>query len=137
MFLPKRTKYKKYRKGRIHGLAQRKTCLNFGTFGLKAMESGRITARQIEATRRVITRKTKKLGKLWIMIFPSVPVTSKPAEVRMGKGKGSVDFWVAPIKAGTILFELKGVPFGIAKLTLKAAAKKLPIQTRFLSKIEL
>jgi large subunit ribosomal protein L16 len=108
--------------------------LNQGTYGLKSLESGRITARQIEATRVTITRKIKRKGKLWIRLFPSVPITSKPVEVRMGKGKGSVDYFAAPIRAGSILYEISGVPTEVAIQALKAGAKKLPVNTRIISK---
>src|SRR6201995_5568170 len=114
MLKPKRTKFRKAFKGRIHGDAKGGTSLNFGAFGLKAMEPGRITARQIEAARRALTRHIKRMGRVWIRIFPDVPVSSKPAEVRMGKGKGSPEFWVCRVKPGRILFEIDGVPLELA-----------------------
>src|SRR5213595_4101166 len=132
MLQPKRTKFRKAFKGRIHGNAKGGTELNFGAFGLKAMEPDRITARQIEAARRAITRHIKRQGRLWIRIFPDVPVSSKPAEVRMGKGKGSPEFWAARVKPGRVLFELDGVPVAVAKEALALAAAKLPIKTRFI-----
>jgi large subunit ribosomal protein L16 len=129
MFLqPKRTKYRKYRKGRLSNLEYRSNKLKFGTFGLKALESGCISARQIEAVRQAITRKTKRGGKVWIRIFPDLPITSKPIEVRMGKGKGNVDHWVARIAAGSILFELDGIPEKLARAALKTGAGKLPVK---------
>jgi large subunit ribosomal protein L16 len=136
MLQPKRTKFRKAFKGRIHGNAKGGTELNFGAFGLKAMEPDRITARQIEAARRAIQRHIKRAGRLWIRIFPDVPVSSKPAEVRMGKGKGSPEFWVARVKPGRILFELDGVPVQLAKEALALAAAKLPIKTRFVQRIQ-
>lgn len=135
MLSPKRTKYRKYQKGRIRGEEHRCVDLKFGTFGIVALEPARISARQIEAARRAMSRKIKRIGKLWIRIFPDIPVTSKPTEVRMGKGKGSVDRWVARVKPGRVLFELGGVSLDLAKDTLKGASAKLPIKTRFISKI--
>ena len=135
MLQPKRTKFRKAFKGRIHGTAKGGTELNFGAFGLKAMEPERITARQIEAARRAITRHIKRTGRLWIRVFPDVPVSSKPAEVRMGSGKGAPEFWVARVKPGRILFELDGVPVELAKEALALAAAKLPIKTRFVQRI--
>src|SRR5512138_159006 len=135
MLQPKRTKFRKAFKGRIHGNAKGGTELNFGAFGLKAMEPERITARQIEAARRAITRHIKRSGRLWIRIFPDLPVSSKPAEVRMGSGKGAPEFWVARVKPGRILFELDGVTQQIAKEALTLAAAKLPIKTRFVERI--
>src|SRR5213082_3621010 len=134
MLQPKRTKFRKAFKGRIHGNAKGGTELNFGAFGLKAMEPERITARQIEAARRAITRHMKRAGRLWIRVFPDVPVSSKPAEVRMGSGKGAPEFWVARVKPGRILFELDGVSPQIAREAFDLAAAKLPIATRFVSR---
>lgn len=134
MLQPKRTKYRKRQKGRIHGLAKGGTDLNFGSFGLKAVEPARITARQIEAARRTITRRMRRAGKVWIRIFPDVPVSTKPAEVRMGKGKGSPEYWVAKVKPGRIMFELDGVPEGVAKDAFALAAAKLPIRTRVIAR---
>ena len=135
MLSPKRTKYRKAHKGRIHGLAKGGTNLDFGAFGLKALEPERITARQIEAARRAITRHIKRQGRLWIRIFPDVPVSGKPAEVRMGKGKGSPEHWVARVKPGRILFELDGVPGAIAKTAFERAAEKLPIKTKVIARL--
>src|SRR5213082_1925136 len=134
MLQPKRTKFRKAFKGRIHGNAKGGTELNFGAFGLKAMEPERITARQIEAARRAITRHIKRTGRLWIRVFPDVPVSSKPAEVRMGSGKGSPEFWVARVKPGRILFELDGVSLEVAREAFELAAAKLPIATRFVTR---
>ena len=130
MLQPKRTKYRKAHKGRIHGDAKGGTTLNFGAFGLKAVDPGRITARQIEAARRAITRHIRRAGRVWIRIFPDVPVSQKPAEVRMGSGKGSPEFWVARVKPGRIMFELDGVEPTIAREAFELAAAKLPIATR-------
>ena len=135
MLSPKRTKYRKAHKGRIHGLAKGGTTLNFGAFGLKALEPERVTARQIEASRRAITRAMKRAGRVWIRIFPDVPVSTKPAEVRMGSGKGSPEFWVARVKPGRIMFEIDGVPGDIAKQALALGAAKLPIKTKFVTRI--
>src|SRR5919107_5777617 len=132
---PKRTKYRKGFKGRIHGLAKGGTDLNFGAYGLKAVEPARITARQIEAARRAITRHIRRVGRVWIRIFPDVPVSSKPAEVRMGSGKGSPEFWVSRVKPGRILFELDGVPGSLAKTAFERAAEKLPIKTRVVARL--
>ena len=131
MLSPKRTKFRKMHKGRIHGDAKGGTDLNLGEFGLKAVEPERITARQIEAARRAMTRHMKRQGRVWIRIFPDVPVSKKPTEVRMGKGKGSVEFWAAKVKPGRIMFELDGVSMPVAKEALRLAAMKLPIKTRF------
>jgi large subunit ribosomal protein L16 len=136
MLQPKRTKYRKAHKGRIHGLAKGGTELNFGAFGLKALEPERVTARQIEASRRAITRAMKRAGRVWIRIFPDVPVSRKPAEVRMGSGKGSPEFWVCRVKPGRILFEIDGVPTPVAREALTLGAAKLPIKTRFISRVE-
>src|SRR5665213_3601565 len=135
MLSPKRTKYRKAHKGRVHGMAKGGTALNFGAYGMKSVEPGRITARQIEAARRAISRHIKRVGRVWIRIFPDVPVTSKPAEVRMGSGKGSVEFWVARVKPGRIMFELDGVPADVAKLAFELASMKLPISTRFVQRL--
>ena len=135
MLSPKRTKYRKAHKGRIHGTAKGGTTLNFGAYGLKAVEPARITARQIEAARRAITRHMKRQGRVWIRIFPDVPVSSKPAEVRMGSGKGSPEFWAARVAPGRIMFELDGVPADLAKRAFELAAAKLPIKTRFITRL--
>lgn len=136
MLQPKKTKYRKQHKGRIHGNAKGGTTLNFGSFGLKALEPERVTARQIEAARRSIQRHVKRSGRLWIRIFPDVPVTAKPAEVRMGKGKGSVDRWVAKVKPGRIMFEMDGVPEQLAREAFERASAKLPIKTKFVARVE-
>lgn len=136
MLQPKRTKFRKTFKGRIKGAAKGGTTLNFGNFGLKALEPERITSRQIEATRRAITRQMKRQGKVWIRIFPDVPVTGKPIEVRMGKGKGSVERWVARVAPGRILFEVDGVSESIAREALRLGAAKLPIKTKIIKRIE-
>lgn len=130
MLQPKRTKYRKQQKGRNRGLAQRGSTISFGSFALKSLDAGRITNRQIEAARIAMTRYMKREGKVWIRIFPDKPITSKPAEVRMGKGKGALDHYVAVIKPGRILFEMDGVPFETAKEALRLAAQKLPVQTK-------
>src|SRR5690554_3845772 len=129
MLQPKRTKFRKAHKGRIHGQAKGGTALNFGSHGLKAMEPERISARQVEAARRAITRHMKRAGRVWIRIFPDVPVTKKPAEVRMGSGKGSPELWVARVKPGRIMFELDGVPDNVAREALGLGAAKLPIRS--------
>jgi large subunit ribosomal protein L16 len=131
MLSPKRTKFRKAHKGRIHGLAKGGTSLNFGQFGLKALEPDRVTARQIEAARRAITRAMKRAGRVWIRIFPDVPVSTKPAEVRMGSGKGSPEFWVARVKPGRVMFEIDGVAPELAAEALALGAAKLPIKTKF------
>src|SRR5271156_5419536 len=131
MLSPKRTKYRKAHKGRIHGLAKGGTSLNFGSFGMKAVEPGRVTAGQIEAAGLAITRHIRRIGRVWIRIFPDVPVSQKPAEVRMGSGKGSPEFWVCRIKPGRIMFELDGVSLMIAREAFALAAAKLPVGTRF------
>ena len=135
MLQPKRTKFRKQFKGRIHGAAKGGTNLDFGAFGLKALEPERVTARQIEAARRAITRAMKRAGRVWIRVFPDVPVTGKPTEVRMGKGKGAVDFWACRVKPGRIMFELDGVPEETAREALRLGAAKLPIKTRFVQRI--
>ena len=136
MLQPKRTKYRKAHKGRIHGTASTGSSLTFGTFGLKATTAGRITARQIEACRRAITRHIKRTGRVWIRIFPDVPVSAKPTEVRMGKGKGSPEFWMCRIKPGRVMFELGGVPSALAHEALTRGAAKLSVQTRIVSRTE-
>ncbi|MBL6775593.1 MAG: 50S ribosomal protein L16 [Candidatus Puniceispirillum sp.] len=135
MLSPKRTKFRKAHKGRIHGLAKGGTQLNFGSYGLKAVTPERVTARQIEAARRAITRHLRRSGRVWIRIFPDVPVSSKPAEVRMGKGKGSPEFWVARVKPGRIMFEIDGVPWDLAKEAFTLAAAKLPLDTRIVRRL--
>jgi large subunit ribosomal protein L16 len=130
MLQPKRTKFRKQFKGRIKGEAKGGSDLNFGTFGLKATEPERVTARQIEAARRAMTRHMKRQGRVWIRIFPDVPVSSKPTEVRMGKGKGSVDYWACKVKPGRVMFEIDGVGEAVAFEALRLAAMKLPIKTR-------
>jgi large subunit ribosomal protein L16 len=135
MLSPKRTKFRKAHKGRIHGLTKGGSALNFGAFGLKALQPERVTARQIEAARRAITRHMKRSGRVWIRIFPDVPVSTKPAEVRMGSGKGSPEFWVCRVKPGRILFEVDGVSRQIAREALDLAAAKLPIKTKFVTRL--
>jgi len=135
MLQPKRTKFRKAHKGRIHGNAKGGTTLDFGQYGLKAQEPERVTARQIEAARRAITREMKRAGRVWIRVFPDLPVSKKPTEVRMGKGKGSVEYWTARIKPGRILFEIDGVPEDVAKEALRLGAMKLPITTRVITRI--
>ncbi len=135
MLQPKRPKYRKAHTGRIHGLVRAGTELNFGAYGLKATTPGRLSARQIEAARRAITRHMKRVGKLWIRIFPDVPVSQKPAEVRQGKGKGSPEWWAVRVKPGRVMFELDGVPRDVAERAFILAAAKLPIQTRFVTRL--
>jgi large subunit ribosomal protein L16 len=135
MLSPKRTKFRKQFKGRISGTAKGGTTLTFGSFGLKALEPERVTARQIEAARRAMTREMKRQGRVWIRVFPDVPVTKKPTEVRMGKGKGGVEFWAAKVAPGRIMFELDGVTEQVAREALRLAAAKLPIRTRFVARI--
>ena len=135
MLQPKKTKFRKAFKGKIHGDAKGGTTLNFGSYGLKAMEPERLTARQIEAARRAITRHIKRQGRLWIRIFPDLPVSGKPAEVRMGKGKGSPEYWAARVKPGRILFELDGVPGDIAAMAFSRAAMKLPIKVKVVARL--
>jgi large subunit ribosomal protein L16 len=135
MLQPKKTKFRKAHKGRIHGLATSGASLSFGEYGLKAMEPDRVTARQIEAARRAMTRHMKRSGRVWIRIFPDVPVSKKPLEVRMGSGKGTPELWVARVKPGRIMFEIDGVPIQLAKEALALAAAKLPIKTRFVARI--
>lgn len=131
MLQPKRTKYRKQQGGRVRGLAHRGSYISFGSFGLKSMDSGFITNRQIESARIAMTRFMKREGKVWIRIFPDKPITKKPQEVRMGKGKGSLDHWVAVVKPGRIMFELDGVPQEVAAEALRLAAQKLPVKTKF------
>jgi len=135
MLSPKRTKFRKQHKGRIHGHSKGATSLNFGTYGLKAVEPGRVTARQIEAARRAITRHLKRAGRVWIRIFPDVPVSTKPAEVRMGSGKGTPEFWAARVKPGRIMFEVDGVSRELAQSAFELADAKLPLQTRFVARL--
>ena len=134
MLQPKRTKFRKQHKGRIHGEAKGGFLLNFGSFALKATEPERVTARQIEAARRAITRHMKRQGRVWIRIFPDVPVSAKPVEVRMGKGKGSTDYWAAKVKPGRIMFEIDGVSEVIAREALRLGANKLPVLTRIVAR---
>ena len=135
MLSPKRTKFRKAHKGRIRGLAKGGTQLNFGSYGLKAVSPERVTARQIEAARRAITRHLRRTGRVWIRIFPDVPVSSKPAEVRMGKGKGTPDFWVVRVKPGRIMFEIDGVSWDLAREAFTLAAAKLPLDTRIVRRL--
>lgn len=135
MLSPKRLKFRKQHKGRIHGLAKGGSTLSFGSYGLKALTPERITARQIEAARRAITREMKRAGRLWIRIFPDVPVSDKPAEVRMGKGKGAVEFWVARVKPGRIMFEAEGVDEDTARRAFALGAAKLPIKSKFVQRL--
>src|SRR5688572_22628797 len=135
MLQPMRTKFRKAHKGRIRGTSKAGTELNFGEYGLKAVEPDRVTARQIEAARRALTRHMKRAGRVWIRVYPDVPVSKKPLEVRMGSGKGAVELWVTRVKPGRILFELDGVPVQVAKEALELAAAKLPIKTRFVQRI--
>lgn len=134
MLQPKRTKFRKQHKGRIHGEAKGGSDITFGTYGLKALQPERVTARQIEAARRAMTRHMKRQGRVWIRIFPDLPVTSKPTEVRMGKGKGSVEFWAAKVKPGRIMFEIDGVTEVVAREALRLAAMKLPVKCRFVQR---
>ncbi|HEY4715701.1 MAG TPA: 50S ribosomal protein L16 [bacterium] len=134
MLMPSRVKYRKQQKGRVRGRATAGAFLSFGDYGLQVLESGWMTARQIEAGRVVITRSIKKIGKLWIRVFPDKPITKKPAETRMGKGKGNVEGWVAVVKKGRILFEMEGVPEDVAKESMRLAASKLPFKTKFVSR---
>src|SRR6201997_5932538 len=136
MLQPKKTKYRKQFKGRIHGVSKGGTALNFGSYGLKAMEPERITARQIEAARRAITRQMKRQGRVWIRVSPDLPVTDKPAEVRMGKGKGAVEYWAARVHPGRILFEIDGVPDDVAREALRLGAAKLPVKTRIVTRLD-
>ena len=136
MLSPKKTKYRKQFKGRIHGVAKGGFSLNFGAYGLKALEPERVTARQIEAARRAITRQMKRQGRVWIRVFPDLPVTDKPAEVRMGKGKGAVEYWAARVHPGRILFEIDGVADDVARLSLALGAAKLPIRTKIVTRLD-
>ena len=131
MLQPKRTKFRKKQKGRVKGIAQRGHSINFGSFGIKSLEPGWITSRQLEAARIAVTRKMKREGQVWIRIFPDKPITKKPAVVRMGKGKGAPEYWVAVIKPGTIMFEAGGIKLEVAKEALRLASQKLPIRTKF------
>ncbi len=135
MLSPKRTKFRKAHKGRIHGDAKGGTELNFGAFGLKALSPERVTARQIEAARRAVTRHMKRAGRVWIRIFPDVPVSKKPAEVRQGKGKGTPEYWICRVKPGRIMFEIDGVKEDIAREAFALAAAKLPLRTKFVKRI--
>ena len=135
MLSPKNLKYRKAHKGRIHGKAKGGSALNFGSFGLKAMQPERVTARQIEAARRAMTRHMKRAGRVWIRVFPDVPVSKKPAEVRQGKGKGSVEFWACRVKPGRSLFEVDGVSAEVARRAFELAAAKLPIKTKFVTRL--
>ncbi len=135
MLQPKRTKYRKGHKGRIHGNAKGGYTLSFGAFGLKAMQPERVTARQIEAARRAITRAMKRSGRVWVLIFPDVPVSKKPAEVRQGKGKGAPEFWACRVHPGRIMFEIDGVPASVAREAFALAAAKLPIKTKFVARL--
>lgn len=134
MLMPKRTKYRKVMKGRLRGKAQRGTEVSFGTYGLQATTAGFITSRQIEAGRIAVTRHVKRGGKVWIRIFPDKPITSKPLETRMGKGKGNVEYWVAPVQAGRMLFELDGVSEEVAREAMRLAMHKMPVQCRFVKR---
>jgi large subunit ribosomal protein L16 len=135
MLSPKRTKYRKAFKGKIHGNAKAGTEVSFGSYGLKALEPMRITARQIEAARRAITRHIRRVGRVWIRVFPDLPVSRKPAEVRMGSGKGSPEFWACRVKPGRVLFELDGVAPDVAEKAFELASAKLPIQTKFIKRL--
>ncbi|MGH8128312.1 MAG: 50S ribosomal protein L16 [Gammaproteobacteria bacterium] len=134
MLQPRRTKFRKQQKGRNRGVASRGNTVAFGDYALKATTRGRITARQIEAARRAMTRHVKRGGKIWIRIFPDVPITKKPIEVRMGKGKGNVEYWIAQIKPGRVLYEMEGVTEEVAREAFRLAAAKLPVQTSFISR---
>ena len=135
MLQPKRTKFRKAHKGRIHGKAKGGATLNFGAYGLKAISPERVTARQIEAARRAMTRHMKRVGRVWIRIFPDVPVSQKPAEVRQGKGKGTPEYWVCRVKPGRIMFEMDGVPVDVARRAMELAAAKLPLRTKFITRL--
>src|SRR5690348_7609602 len=136
MLSPKKTKYRKQFKGRISGMAKGGASLNFGSYGLKSLQPERITARQIEAARRAITRQMKRQGRVWIRIFPDLPISSKPAEVRMGSGKGSVEYWAARVAPGRIMFEIDGVPDDVAREALRLGAAKLPIKTKVVTRLD-
>jgi large subunit ribosomal protein L16 len=135
MLSPKRTKFRKQHKGRVKGMAKGGTEINFGSYGLKAVGPGRVTARQIEAARRAITRHIRRAGRVWIRVFPDVPVSKKPAEVRMGKGKGSPEYWMCRVKPGRVMFELDGVEQDTARRAFELAAAKLPVKTRFIARL--
>jgi large subunit ribosomal protein L16 len=135
MLSPKKTKFRKAFKGKIHGVAKAGFSVSYGTYGLKALEPARVTARQIESARRAITRHMRRVGKVWIRVFPDVPVSKKPAEVRMGSGKGGVEFWACRVKPGKIMFELDGVSEEVAEAAFKLAAEKLPIETKFVKRL--
>ncbi len=135
MLSPKRTKFRKQHKGRVHGMAKGGTDINFGSYGLKAITPGRVTARQIEAARRAITRHIRRAGRVWIRVFPDVPVSQKPAEVRMGKGKGSPEYWMCRVKPGRVMFELDGVDKEIARKAFELASAKLPLKTKFVTRL--
>src|SRR5580700_2299643 len=135
MMQPKKTKYRKQFKGRIHGASKGGTALNFGSHGLKSLEPDRVTARQIEAARRAITRQMKRQGRVWIRVFPDLPVSDKPAEVRMGKGKGAIEYWAARVAPGRIMFEVDGVTDEVAREALRLGAAKLPIRTRVVTRL--
>jgi large subunit ribosomal protein L16 len=134
MLQPKRTKFRKQQKGRVRGLATRGFSVDFGSFAIKSLETGWITARQIEAARIAVTRAMKREGQVWVRIFPDKPITKKPAEVRMGKGKGAPEYWVACVKPGTIIFESTGVPLNLAQESLRLASQKLPVRTKFVTR---
>jgi large subunit ribosomal protein L16 len=136
MLQPKKTKFRKQFKGRIHGSAKAGFALNFGAFGLKSLEPERVTARQIEAARRAITRQMKRQGRVWIRVFPDVPISSKPAEVRMGSGKGAPEYWAARVHPGRILFEVDGVPADVANEALRLGAAKLPVKTKIVTRLD-
>ncbi len=136
MMSPKKTKHRKQFKGRIHGMSKGGFALNFGSHGLKSIEPERVTARQIEAARRAITRQMKRQGRVWIRVFPDVPVTTKPAEVRMGSGKGALEYWAARVAPGRIMFEVDGVPDDVAREALRLGAAKLPVRTRIVTRLD-
>lgn len=134
MLMPKRTKFRKQQKGRNRGLAQRGNKVSFGEFGLKCLDRGQLTSRQIEAARRVVTRRVKRVGKLWIRVFPDKPITTKPLEVRQGKGKGNVEYWVARVQPGSMLYEIEGISESLAREAFELAAAKLPVRTVFVTR---
>lgn len=136
MLMPKRVKYRKQQKGRVRGIATAGNRLNFGDYGMQALQCGWLTSQQIESARVAINRYIRRSGKLWIRVFPDKPVTKKPQETRMGKGKGAPEFWVAPVKTGRILFELEGVPYHVAKEAMRRAGHKLPIKVNFISRVK-
>lgn len=135
MLAPKKTKYRKQFKGRVYGMAKGGATLNFGTYGLKSLDAARITSRQIEAARRAVTRHLKRSGRVWIRIFPDVPVSTKPAEVRMGSGKGAPEYWIARVKPGRIMFEVEGVDEELARRAFELASAKLPVHTKFVARV--